>query len=79
MNVASIRNGYGMSEVVAAATVSPPEDSLDLMRRGSIGYAMPGIEMGVRDIETGDLLGPNQEGELLTRGDTVMKVKLKLR
>ena len=73
LKVPSIRNGWGMSELVGAATVPPPDASPDLMRKGSIGYVMPGLEMCVVDIETRDLLGPNQEGELLTRGDTVMK------
>ena len=63
-----------MSELVAAATVPPPNASPELMRKGSIGYIMPGLEMCVRDSETGRLMGPHEEGELLVRGDTVMKV-----
>jgi len=73
LKVPSIRNGYGMSELVAAATVPPPDASPELMRKGSIGYIMPGLEMCVRDSETGRLMGPHEEGELLVRGDTVMK------
>ncbi|MBE7190519.1 long-chain fatty acid--CoA ligase, partial [Jatrophihabitans endophyticus] len=49
---------WGMSEVTCAATVNPP----DAIRIGTVGTALPGVELRVAD-----------DGELLVRGATVMK------
>lgn len=65
-------NGLGMTE-----TCSP--HSLDLMThdlpeslRGSYGHALEGIEHKIIDPETGKILGPNEHGELLVRGYSLM-------
>ena len=62
-----------MSEIVAAGILPPPNMSDYIMRKGSVGLVIPGIEARVVDIERGADLGPNQEGEILFKGDTVMK------
>ena len=40
-----IRNGYGLSEVVAGAVVPPPERTLEMQQKGSVGIPMPCIEV----------------------------------
>jgi len=72
MNVNTIRNGYGMSEMVGAAILPHPENAVETMKKGSIGEVLVGMEARVVDIETGEDLGPGQEGELFLRGPTVM-------
>ena len=49
---------WGMSEGSAVSTCTPPDD----IRIGSVGKALPGIEIRLLD-----------DGEILVRGDTVMK------
>lgn len=73
LKIKTFRNGYGMSEIVAAGIVPPPPLADHIMKKGSIGLLMPGMEAKVVDVESGAELGPNQEGEILFKGDTVMK------
>jgi len=73
LNVNTIRNGYGMSEMVGAGIVPHPENAVEAMNKGSIGEVLVGMEARIVDIETGEDLGPGQEGEILLRGPTVMK------
>jgi long-chain acyl-CoA synthetase len=49
---------WGMSELSCFATINPPHD----IRIGTVGKAMPGVELALLD-----------DGELLARGDIVMK------
>ena len=49
---------WGMSEGSAVSTCTPPDD----IRIGSVGKAPPGVEIRLLD-----------DGEILVRGDTVMK------
>ena len=49
---------WGMSEGSAVSTCTPPDD----IRIGSVGKALPGVEIRLLD-----------DGEILVRGDTVMK------
>jgi long-chain acyl-CoA synthetase len=53
-----IREGWGMSELSAFATLNPPGRA----RFGTVGTALPGIEVKLAD-----------DGELLCRGPTVMR------
>ena len=39
------RNGWGMSELVAGAIVPPPEEADQLMKMGSVGTLMAGLEV----------------------------------
>lgn len=50
-------------------TLSP----FDVDVPGSVGYIGPGASCVVRDLVTGENLGPNQEGELCFKGLTIMK------
>lgn len=66
----SIRYGYGLTEVspLSHATVTFDED-----KPGSVGYCLPNTECKIVDHETGEELGPNEEGEIWVRGPQVMK------
>lgn len=73
LNVNTLRNGYGMSEMVAAGILPHPDNAIEAMKKGSIGEVLPGMEARIVDIETGEDLGPGQEGEILLKGPNVMK------
>jgi long-chain acyl-CoA synthetase len=53
----SMTEGWGMTELTCAATIT----SMDRVRNGTVGYAYPGIEVGLAD-----------DGEVLVRGPIVM-------
>jgi long-chain acyl-CoA synthetase len=61
--------GYGLSESAGALTGYPPED---LYRVGSVGPALPGIEICVMD-EANNILPPGATGEICSRGKHVMQ------
>jgi len=67
----SIRQGYGMTET-SPVTHSSPSNPAD-MRLGSVGTAAPNTECKLVDVASGEVLGPNQEGELWVRGPQIMK------
>jgi len=72
LNVNTIRNGYGMSEMVGAGIVPHPDNALEAMEKGSIGEVLAGMEARIVDVDTGEDLGPEQEGEILLKGPNVM-------
>jgi acyl-CoA synthetase (AMP-forming)/AMP-acid ligase II len=64
-----ILEGYGLTESTVGATLNP----IALARRpGSVGRAMPGISVAIMDDE-GRRLPAGAVGEVVIRGDTVMK------
>ena len=66
-----IRQGYGMTET-SPVTHSSPADPAKV-KFGSVGVPAPNTECKIIDLETGESLGPNQEGELCVRGPQIMK------
>ncbi|MEP6635380.1 MAG: 4-coumarate--CoA ligase family protein [Acidobacteriota bacterium] len=66
-----IRQGYGMTET-SPVTHSSPADP-DQVKFGSVGVAAPNTECRILDLQTGEPLGPNKEGELCVRGPQIMK------
>jgi acyl-CoA synthetase (AMP-forming)/AMP-acid ligase II len=58
---------YGQTEATSRLSYLPPERE---DKEGSIGIAIPGVELRVVDGE-GRELGPGQVGELIARGDNV--------
>ncbi|MCU1486785.1 MAG: AMP-dependent synthetase and ligase [Actinomycetia bacterium] len=64
--------GYGLSETCAFFVAHPSSTPRDLMKR-SMGRLLPGNELRVVDPETGQVLGPGEEGELAIRGATLME------
>jgi long-chain acyl-CoA synthetase len=72
-------NAYGLTETSSTIAVLTPEDHRqaqaasdpEVVRRlGSVGQAVPGIEVEIRS-ENGTVLGPGETGELFVRGDQV--------
>lgn len=66
-----IRQGYGMTETSPVTHSSPADPSQ--VKFGSVGVAAPNTECKIVDLETGEALGPNKEGEVCVRGPQIMK------
>ncbi len=64
-----ILEAWGLTECSASATIQRMNMPY---KEGSVGLAHPGVEVGVLD-DAGEMLGPNQVGELVIRGLLVMK------
>jgi len=62
-------NAWGMTELTTGGTCSPAEKPVI----GKVGIALPSTEYKIVDLNTGEALGPDQEGELCIRGPQVMK------
>jgi acyl-CoA synthetase (AMP-forming)/AMP-acid ligase II len=69
--------GYGLSETSSFVAGFPFTTPRQLLRKGSYGRLLPGNELRVVDPETGRVLGPNEEGELIVRGPTLMEHYIK--
>jgi acyl-CoA synthetase (AMP-forming)/AMP-acid ligase II len=69
--------GYGLSETSSFLTGFPYTTRREVLRKGSYGRLLPGNELKVVEPETGRVLGPNQEGEFLVRGPTLMEHHVK--
>lgn len=65
-----LQQGYGMTE--SNITHTQPNDE-SLHKPGSCGQVYSDIEFKIVDIETGEALGPNEKGEVCTRGRQIMK------
>ncbi|HWF26838.1 MAG TPA: fatty acid--CoA ligase family protein [Mycobacterium sp.] len=72
-------NAYGLTETSSTITVLTPDDHREAQsasatnvakRLGSVGQAVPGIELQIRDGD-GKVLGPGETGELFVRGEQV--------
>jgi len=64
-----ILEAWGLTECSASATM---QRMTMPYKEGSVGLAHPGVKVGVMD-DQGNLLGPNQVGELVIQGPLVMK------
>lgn len=67
----NVRQGYGMTETSPVTHSSPA--NLKQVKFGSVGVPAPNTECKIVSLETGQMLGPNQEGELCVRGPQIMK------
>lgn len=65
--------GYGSSEMNSFITGLAWTTPREVLSRGSYGRLLPDNELRVVDPETGRMLGPGEEGELLLRGPTLME------
>ena len=72
-------NAYGLTETSSTITLLGPEDHRDAhsadddaakVRLGSVGKALPSVEIEIRD-EEGNTLGANEAGEIYVRGPQV--------
>ncbi len=71
MGASEIVVGYGQTEASPLITLCHTDDPLEL-RVGTVGCAIPGIEVKIIDPESKQTLGDNQPGELCSRGHGVM-------
>ncbi|XP_055531065.1 uncharacterized protein LOC129721953 [Wyeomyia smithii] len=69
LNIRYVRQGYGMSETTLATLVQSGE----VHKSGSVGMVQVGTLAKVIDPKTGEILGPNQLGELCFKGTQIMK------
>lgn len=67
----TIVQGYGMTEMSPVTHLGL--DGAGKGRMTSAGQVVPNTEVKIIDLESGEALGPNQEGELVMRGPQVMK------
>ncbi|MDZ4181306.1 MAG: AMP-binding protein, partial [Candidatus Cloacimonadaceae bacterium] len=63
-----IFEGYGATETSPVISSNYPGHH----KPGSIGITIPNVQVRIVDINTDKILGPNQEGKILTKGDHVM-------
>ncbi|MEM7080833.1 MAG: class I adenylate-forming enzyme family protein [Pseudomonadota bacterium] len=72
-------NAYGLTETSSTIAILGPDDHREAVassdekvrrRLVSVGQALPGIEIEIRDDE-GRALGPNERGEIYVRGEQV--------
>jgi acyl-CoA synthetase (AMP-forming)/AMP-acid ligase II len=66
-----VRQGYGMTET-SPVTHSSPADP-EQVKFGSVGVPAPNTECKIVDLETGEVLTHNKEGEVCVRGPQIMK------
>ncbi len=64
--------GYGLSETCASFVTHWSDTPRELLRQ-SMGRLLPGNELRVVDSDTGAELGPEQDGELVIKGPTLMR------
>ncbi|MEG2813965.1 MAG: AMP-binding protein [Oscillospiraceae bacterium] len=72
MGMKEITISFGQTEASPVCTMTTTDDSIDV-RVKTVGKAMPFIECKIVDIETGEELGANQQGEFCARGYNIMK------
>lgn len=72
MHMTDITIVFGQTESSPGITQSRTDDPIEL-RVATVGRALPGAEVKIVDIETGETLPPGKQGELCARGYMVMK------
>jgi long-chain acyl-CoA synthetase len=65
----SLLEGYGLSEATGAATMNSPDGH---RRAGSVGRALPGLEVSIRD-SYGQQVDAGAVGEVTVRGPVLMR------
>ncbi len=72
MNMRDIVTVYGLTEASPGCTMTTVDDTLE-HRVGTAGRAFPFMETKIVDVDTGEDLGHNKQGEFCVRGYNVMK------
>jgi len=65
----ALLEGYGTTETSPVIATTYPGSH----KAGSIGRPIPNTQVRILDIQTDKILGPNQEGKILVKGDLVME------
>lgn len=64
-----ISEGYGLTETAPVTNLCQPHQ----YKRHSVGPVMPGMIQRIADLNTGAVLGPNEDGEIQMTGPNVMQ------
>jgi fatty-acyl-CoA synthase len=72
MGASEITIAYGQTESSPVITQTRTEDPLEL-RVSSVGRKLPDVEVKIVDVDTGEEVGQNEQGDLCTRGYHVMR------
>ena len=72
MGAKEITIAYGQTESSPVITQTRTDDPLEL-RVSTVGRALPDVEVKIVDVDTGEKVGPGEQGDLCTRGYHVMK------
>jgi len=72
MGIKKLISPYGLTETHIGGTACDLDDPLEL-RMTTVGKAMPGVEIGIRQLEGRQFLPPGQPGEVCFRGWCVTK------
>jgi len=72
MGADEITIAYGQTESSPVITQTRTDDSLE-RRVSTVGRKLPEVEVKIVSIETGEEVGPGEQGDLCTRGYHVMK------
>ncbi|MED1738284.1 AMP-binding protein [Bacillus swezeyi] len=72
MNLTDITIAYGQTESSPVITQTTVADTIE-RRVETVGKVHPHVEIKIIDPDTGETLGPDEQGELCTRGYLVMK------
>ena len=72
MHCKDITIAYGLTEASPVFTQTSTDDAVE-RRVSTVGTSMPEIEVKIVDPNTGEIVGPNQQGEICCRGYNVMK------
>ncbi|MGB3634057.1 MAG: AMP-binding protein [Rubrobacteraceae bacterium] len=72
MGAEEITIAYGQTESSPVITQTRTEDPIEL-RVSTVGRKLPDVEVRIVDVETGEDVGAEEQGELYTRGYHVMK------
>lgn len=76
----TIIEGYGLTETSPVLTVSP----IERPRFGMVGHVLPGVTVGIQDLQSGEIHGrlsgedyptdlSTDEGEIIARGPNIMR------
>jgi fatty-acyl-CoA synthase len=72
MGASEITIAYGQTESSPVITQTRTDDPLEL-RVSTVGRTLPGVEVRIVNVETGEDCAPGEQGELWTRGYLVMR------
>ena len=72
LGVAQINSGYGLTETSAICTMTDCQDPLEF-RIQTFGRPFPGVEVVIKDQDSGKRLSPNAEGEIRVKGYNVTR------
>ena len=72
MGASEITIAYGQTESSPVITQTRTDDPLE-RRVSTVGRKLPDVEVKIVDVDTGEEVGPNEQGDLCTRGYLVMR------